>query len=140
MTPVKINPNTPNLPDIVASRFEVCGVLEGDELVKNLQYQVSFKSRSQRQDVKNTLSSVGGHFCIWLPPGTYEATIENIEHPAVLFKPNSLVVVVKDSPIADLAFRQFKAKVEGRVHCLEDCDKSLKIILKPTDGTSHRVR
>lgn len=133
-TVVKINPNTPDLPEIVASAFEVCGKLEGDELARTTPSQITFKRITPKaDDLLRTQSTVEGHFCLWLTAGSYEARAENIKDSRIVFKPNVLMFVVKDAPVSSIVFHQFKAKIEGHVHCLEKCDQSVQVVLKPSE-------
>ncbi|KAM9305783.1 BOS complex subunit NOMO3-like [Gastrophryne carolinensis] len=126
---VKIAPNTPQLADIVAARFSVCGeisvthVPEGSKLMGK--YKVTLTPLDKEQtSVLITESDSRGGFCFQARRGSYnvQVAIPEAELKAGLaLKPVVYPVTVTDKPVMDVSFTQFLASVSGKVSCLDAC-------------------
>lgn len=126
---VKIAPNTPQLADIVAARFSVCGdlsITHFPESIKTMsKYKVTLTSRDkERTSVLTTESDSRGAFCFQARRGSYhiQVSIPEAEAKAGLaLKPAVFPVTVTDKPVMDVSFSQFMASVSGKVSCLDSC-------------------
>ena len=87
---IKITPNTPLLPDILPSRFDVCGRISIVQIPPALAAKfVSTERRvviTRAGDVMATISvkmgAEGGQFCAQLPAGDYEISVVTTEEEA----------------------------------------------------------
>lgn len=135
--PMKITPNTPQLPDIIANAFHVCGQLEITQLPLGLdtdaRRSVVFTPADKSKPI-STRTEASGHFCLQVQPGKYEVSplVADVEADVgVILMPASRTVTVVDGPVMGVIFKQFFATVSGRVTCLHTCD-FVRMTLKPT--------
>ncbi|XP_075686281.1 BOS complex subunit NOMO3-like [Rhinoderma darwinii] len=126
---VKIAPNTPQLADIVAARFSVCGDISiahfPDSIKMMSKYKVTLTSQDkERVSVLTSESDSHGAFCFQARRGSYniQVSISEVEAKAGLaLKPTVFPVTVTDKPVMDVSFSQFLASVSGKVSCLDAC-------------------
>lgn len=124
---MKINPNTPRLPDIYVSKFSVCGYIIIDEYPSGLERtdrNIILKSVRDNQMSIVTVES-DDTFCSNVPPGEYELEPVVSETEAsfgLKFVPEKYSVQVIDEPILNVQFKQFRAEVKGKVKCIENCN------------------
>ncbi|XP_063790451.1 BOS complex subunit NOMO3-like [Pseudophryne corroboree] len=126
---VKIAPNTPQLADIVAARFSLCGEISithfPDSIKAMSRYKVTLTPQDrERTAVLTTESDAQGAFCFQARRGSYniQVFIPEAEVKAGLaLKPAVYPVTVTDKPVMDVSFLQFTASVSGKVSCLDAC-------------------
>ncbi|GFW16883.1 nodal modulator 2 [Trichonephila clavipes] len=124
---MKINPNTPRLPDIYVSKFSVCGYVIIDEYPSGLEMtdrNIVLKSVKDDQIFTVNVES-DGSFCSNVPPGKYEfepVVSETEASFGLKFMPEKYSVQVIDEPILNVQFKQFRAEVKGKVKCIENCN------------------
>ncbi|CAN2391607.1 carbohydrate binding, partial [Pristimantis euphronides] len=134
---VKIAPNTPQLADIVAARFSVCGDISITHLPESIKamskYKVTLTSQDkERASVLTTDSDSHGAFCFQARRGSYniQVSIPDAEAKAGLaLKPAVFPVTITNEPVLDVSFSQFLASVSGKVSCLDACG-DLAVTLK----------
>ncbi|XP_030833422.1 nodal modulator 3 [Strongylocentrotus purpuratus] len=129
---VKVTPNTPKLPDIVASKFSVCGRVETSA---GGQRKVSLTKEGSKQPEIATTDKDGA-FCFSAAPGAYvmEPMMSEVEQAAGLrINPESQKVTVSSSPVLDINFSQFKATLRGSIKCLDVCG-TLQLMVESKDG------
>ncbi|PIK34153.1 putative nodal modulator 1 [Apostichopus japonicus] len=135
---VKITPNTPRLPDILAIKFSVCGKVEVDAKsgVSLGKRRVLLNPTKQgNAEAVSTSTDSHGKFCFQVKPGEYVLTpiVTDAETKKGLkIIPDSQSLTVTTSPILDITFTQFKAKVGGSVTCIGICGK-MEVLLVPVD-------
>uniref|UniRef100_A0A4W4F4M3 Prealbumin-like fold domain-containing protein n=1 Tax=Electrophorus electricus TaxID=8005 RepID=A0A4W4F4M3_ELEEL len=140
---VKIAPSTPQLPDIIAAGFSVCGQISVPRLPEGLKQLNRFKVTlsSQGQGVLRTAESDHqGAFCFQARPGDYrvQVTLPEAEVRAGLaLQPTSLHISLVDRPLHNLLFTQFIAAVSGSVSCLAACGE-LMLSLQPVSRPGER--
>ncbi|KAL5020566.1 hypothetical protein ScPMuIL_003458 [Solemya velum] len=126
---VKITPNTPHLPDIVAVKYSLCGRVVIDKVPEGLS-QVSSTRRiiifpeGKSSEAVSIATDVDGSFCTEVEPGNYviKVHLTEVEVRAGLhLSPTERTVSVTTKPVVDIIFSQFKAKVTGTVNCMEKC-------------------
>lgn len=123
---MKINPNTPRLPNIYVSKFSVCGRVVIDEYPSGLERsgrRVSLKSSKGNEKMYVSVES-DGTFCSNVLPGKYELEAEVSENEAsfgLQFVPEKFNIEVVDEPLSKMEFKQFRAEVKGKVKCIEKC-------------------
>ncbi|XP_032896163.1 nodal modulator 1-like [Amblyraja radiata] len=134
---VKIAPNTPQLADILASSFSVCGHVTVKRFPEGLKQIVKYKLAMVAQNKEKssiiTESDSRGLFCFQAKTGTYniQVMVSDAEDKAGLaLKPQFHAVTVINVPIMDLSFIQFMASVSGKVICLDSCS-DLTVTLQP---------
>ncbi|CAE1283136.1 Nodal modulator 3,Nodal modulator 1,Nodal modulator 2 [Acanthosepion pharaonis] len=126
---LKITPNTPQLPDIVASRFSVCGKVNIDEIPKGLdrtalQRKVNVFTEGHAVKVMILDTDMQGEFCAAFKPGKYvfQVVLSSQELKAGLYlSPEAQLVTIANKPVLDVTFSQFRAKVSGFITCIENC-------------------
>ncbi|XP_053328290.1 nodal modulator 1-like [Spea bombifrons] len=136
---VKIAPSTPQLADIVAARFSICGTISIINFPENMKpfskYKVTLTPQDkERTSVLTTESDSRGGFCFQARRGSYniQVTIPEAEVKAGLaLKPAVVPVTVTNKPILDVLFSQFMASVSGKVSCLDACG-DLTVTLQST--------
>uniref|UniRef100_A0A8C4NGS2 Nodal modulator n=1 Tax=Eptatretus burgeri TaxID=7764 RepID=A0A8C4NGS2_EPTBU len=131
-----ISPGAPNLADIVAVSFSVCGGIfvkrfpEG--LRPNQARVVSIEARGPARQIQTTESDPQGSFCFMVEPGQFllKVLLSEAETQAGLaLQPQQIKLVVTDHPVLGLKFDQALASVSGKVFCLASC-KGLTISLQ----------
>jgi hypothetical protein len=131
VTNVKVTPNTPQLPDIVASRFDVCGQIEMEPLV--VQSRVVNVVGPSAELTQKTVVLPDGTFCMPCKPGTYQLSVELSESDVkagLKLLPISKEVTVVDEPVDGIKFTQYRATISGLIHCLEPSCGSLQLTLQ----------
>ncbi|XP_018425571.1 PREDICTED: nodal modulator 3-like [Nanorana parkeri] len=126
---VKIAPNTPQLADIIAARFSVCGdisITHFPEGMKSMsKYKVTLTPQDKdRTSVLTTESDPQGRFCFQARRGSYniQVSVPEVELKAGLaLKPAVYQVTVTDKQIMNVSFSQFMASVSGKMSCLDAC-------------------
>ncbi|ELT93278.1 hypothetical protein CAPTEDRAFT_179513 [Capitella teleta] len=124
---VKISPSAPQLPDVTASRFSVCGHVIIDRLPEGMGHSTQSR-KVQVESAKTGIITTGtdgeGNFCFRLPAGTYaiKVMLSSAEEKAGLrVAPDVIDFTVKDQPLDHIKFSQFRATVSGSVECTEGC-------------------
>ncbi|KAG8188601.1 hypothetical protein JTE90_005956 [Oedothorax gibbosus] len=123
---MKINPNTPRLPNIYVSKFSVCGKLEISEYPSGLarsERKVALKSLKGNEKNYVAVQS-DGSFCTNVLPGKYEleaVVSENEASFGLQFNPGKVSIEVVDEPLSNFKFKQFRAEVKGKVKCIKKC-------------------
>lgn len=119
--PVRVSPNTPELPAVVASQFEVCGTIEGATrriVIEGAQAPLAI------------ISDSSGKFCTSLGAGQYVLRpFVSKEEEGLRFVPSELTLNV---PVTggEPAFTRFKAEIQGQVSCLGECGPGLRVYLR----------
>ncbi|XP_071958436.1 BOS complex subunit NOMO1-like [Antedon mediterranea] len=139
----KITANTPELADIVAARFDLCGHLQIDQWPSGLAKR-SHKVVVAGKDIKPMSKTVDkeGKFCLDVAPGTYTVKVEisDAEHAAGFqLVEATREVIISNSPVLDVNFQQFKAVIQGFVYCLDICGE-VDLALKSVDHPKLPVR
>ncbi|XP_007891916.2 nodal modulator 1 [Callorhinchus milii] len=134
---VKIAPNTPQLADILATSFSVCGqvtIKRFPEGLKQIKYKLTMTTQSKdKTSSVTTEMDARGLFCFQARPGSYNIQVVVSESEAkagLALKPKIQTVTVTNAPIMDLLFTQFMASVSGKVFCLDSCG-DLTVALQP---------
>ncbi|XP_071806150.1 BOS complex subunit NOMO1-like [Asterias amurensis] len=142
---MKINPNTPRLPDIVASSFSLCGRIVIDKLPATLPSsgprRVSLiPEGGSAKDTVSMATDKDGAFCFKVKPGSYvvQPTVSQEEAAAGLkVIPAQQKALVKNAPTFDINFSQFKADIRGVIKCIDVCG-TLQITLHTDSGVEER--
>lgn len=124
---MKINPNTPRLPDIYVSKFSICGHIILDEYPLGLEKDNRTIAVTSINDNYKSLVLVNadGIYCHNVIRGKYyiEPVLSEIEASFGLkFIPEKHIVEVLDDPVQNLDFKQFRADVKGKVKCIDKCN------------------
>uniref|UniRef100_A0A2K6AHD9 Uncharacterized protein n=1 Tax=Mandrillus leucophaeus TaxID=9568 RepID=A0A2K6AHD9_MANLE len=125
---IKIAPNTPQLADIIATGFSVCGqisIIRFPDTVKQMsKYKVVLSSQDKDKSLVTVETDAHGSFCFKAKPGTYKVQVmvpEAETRAGLTLKPQMFPLTVTDRPVMDVAFVQFLASVSGKVSCLDTC-------------------
>ncbi|NWR32378.1 NOMO1 protein, partial [Tachuris rubrigastra] len=126
---VKIAPNTPQLANIIATGFSVCGrisVTRFPDTVKQIsKYKVTMiPGDKDKAALVTTETDPHGAFCFKAKSGTYNLQViipEAETRAGLALKPKMFPVTVTDRPIMDVTFSQFLASVSGKISCLDSC-------------------
>uniref|UniRef100_A0A8U7PAH0 Uncharacterized protein n=1 Tax=Corvus moneduloides TaxID=1196302 RepID=A0A8U7PAH0_CORMO len=123
---VKIAPNTPQLANIIATGFSVCGhisVTRFPDTVKQIsKYKVTMIPEDKdKASLVTTETDPHGAFCFKAKSGTYNVQViipEAETRAGLALKPKMFPVTVTDRPVMDVTFSQFLASVSGKISCL----------------------
>ncbi|CAG2192795.1 unnamed protein product [Mytilus edulis] len=128
-TSVKISPNTPHLPDIIATKFSLCGQIVIDKLPEGLrqvppQRRVIYFPEGKNSDAVSIATDKDGKFCTHAASGKYLIKVHLTEEEiagGLQIIPSEKSIIIPNAPLLDVMFTQFRAKVTGAVACLEKC-------------------
>ncbi|NXP31979.1 NOMO1 protein, partial [Leiothrix lutea] len=126
---MKIAPNTPQLENIIATGFSVCGhisVTRFPDTVKQIsKYKVTMIPEDKdKASLVTTETDPHGAFCFKAKSGTYNIQViipEAETRAGLALKPKMFPVTVTDRPVMDVTFSQFLASVSGKISCLDAC-------------------
>nr|XP_020828069.1 nodal modulator 2 isoform X4 [Phascolarctos cinereus] len=125
---VKIAPNTPQLADIIATGFSVCGYISitrfPDTIKQISKYKVVMTSQGREKSLITAETDSRGEFCFKAKSGNYKVQVvvpEAETRAGLSLKPKIFPVVVTNRPVMDVTFSQFLASVSGKVSCLDTC-------------------
>ncbi|KAI1296508.1 Nodal modulator 1 [Halotydeus destructor] len=127
---IKISPSSSKVPDVHVAAFRVCGKV--NFVSPSLGNRVRFGS-NHGPDVLTDIGS-DGSFCTFLKSGTYKITPEGRADDLMTFKPASVDVKLAESPILDVKFDQFAAKISGKVSLIGNEFEKLTIRLSRENG------
>ncbi|KAF5281651.1 hypothetical protein FQA39_LY17749 [Lamprigera yunnana] len=130
---IKIHANVLKLPDLIPSRFEVCGHV----LSEKSQTVTIVSTSSNEVSISNSLP-LSGKFCQFLAPGKYQMFIsisDSERAQGIQFFPITHTLEVISSPIMNVMFSQLKSTISGKLNCIEiaACEL-LQVILKPANN------
>nr|CAB3264401.1 nodal modulator 1 [Phallusia mammillata] len=139
-TKMRVGPDTPLLPNIIADSFLVCGKLTVDEPPSGQfsfsKIQMSVSDSTEKSKPKATSLDKKGEFCAMLRPGQYTlkpVLTKAMEDGGLVVTPTSQQLTVKDEPVKSVAFGQFRGNVQVDVSCIETCkDVKVELISKHT--------
>ncbi|NXS18565.1 NOMO2 protein, partial [Mystacornis crossleyi] len=142
---VKIAPNTPQLANIIATGFSVCGrisVTRFPDTVKQIsKYKVTMIPEDKdKAALVTTETDPHGAFCFKAKSGTYNVQViipEAETRAGLALKPKMFPVTVTDRPVMDVTFSQFLASVSGKISCLDACGE-LAVTLQPAGRAGER--
>ncbi|XP_059130343.1 BOS complex subunit NOMO1 isoform X3 [Peromyscus eremicus] len=125
---IKIAPNTPQLADLIATGFSICGqisIIRSPDTVKQMsKYKVVLSSQDKDKSLVTVETDAHGSFCFKAKPGTYKVQVvvpEAESRAGLMLKPQTFPLTVTNRPVMDVAFVQFLASVSGKVSCLDTC-------------------
>ncbi|XP_054992376.1 BOS complex subunit NOMO1 [Sorex araneus] len=125
---IKIAPNTPQLADIIATGFSVCGRIVitrfPDAGAQMGRYKVALLSQDKDKPLATVDTDAQGAFCFRAKPGAYRVQVvvpEAESRAGLTLKPQTVPLTVTDRPVMDVAFVQFLASISGKVSCLDSC-------------------
>ncbi|XP_049269934.1 LOW QUALITY PROTEIN: nodal modulator 1-like [Rhipicephalus sanguineus] len=122
--PVRVSPNTPELPAIVASQFEVCGTIEGAS--RRIIVEGS-------KEPSTVIADSSGKFCTALKAGKYVLRPfvgKEEEASGLRFVPADMSLDVPVVKTDEVAFKRFRAEIRGKVACIKECGQGLKVFLR----------
>ncbi|XP_027276354.1 nodal modulator 1 isoform X3 [Cricetulus griseus] len=128
MVTIKIAPNTPQLADLVATGFSICGqisIIRSPDTIKQMnKYKVVLSSQDKDKSLVTVETDTHGAFCFKAKPGSYKVQVvvpEAETRAGLMLKPQTFPLTVTNRPVMDVAFVQFLASVSGKVSCLDTC-------------------
>lgn len=124
--PVRVSPNTPELPAVVASQFEVCGTIEGASR------RIIVEGGKEPSTV---IADSSGKFCTALKAGKYVLRPfvgKEEESSGLRFVPAEMSLDVPVAKASEVAFTRFRAEIQGKVACIRECGLGLKVSLRST--------
>ncbi|XP_059172926.1 BOS complex subunit NOMO1-like [Physella acuta] len=144
---VEITPKTPQLPNLIASGFNMCGKVSIDRVPESLgklssQRKVIYYPEGKGSDAKSVTTDSTGSFCELVKSEKYivKVYMSDVEIKAGLtLTPSERVVVVLNKPVLDVNFSQFRAKISGSVKCMEKCQNT-EITLDVVGRTDTQMR
>lgn len=125
--PVRVSPNTPELPAVVASQFEVCGTIEGTSR------RIIVEGGKEPSTV---IADSSGKFCTALKAGKYVLrpfVSKEEESSGLRFVPADMSLDVPVTGATKVAFERFRAEIRGKVTCIKECGPGLKVSLRASN-------
>uniref|UniRef100_A0A8D0DFQ2 Nodal modulator 1 n=1 Tax=Salvator merianae TaxID=96440 RepID=A0A8D0DFQ2_SALMN len=122
---VKIAPNTPQLADIIATEFSICGQILISRFPDSAnKYKVILLMQDKDKVLVTADTDSRGAFCFKAKPGWYVIQVilpEAEARAGLALKPKTFPVTVTSKPVLDVTFSQFLASISGKVTCLDAC-------------------
>ena len=140
-TKVRVGPDTPMLPQIHPSEFAVCGLVDiaqpPSSDFKVSQIKVNVASENSKQVMKAHLNK-NGEYCVTLKPAVKHTVslvlTSSMVKNGLHIVPGSIDVVVENTPIKNINFKQYLANFQAQVNCIQSCKY---VVLELTrDGSS----
>jgi hypothetical protein len=136
LTNIKITAHLKTLPELMVTDYKLCGniMIEATDYYTTAKRTVVLQDASDKTTKKErrTITDSKGKYCFEVKPGKYHIfpvlTQEEKENDLHL-QPESYDLEVIDRPLLDQNFYQSKVTVSGRITCIEECDKDIKIKL-----------
>lgn len=131
---VKVSPSSAQLPDLFPWGFEVCGRINPPRLEDNRPRTVTLSSSKDSSNVIDRAEAdSAGLYCFHLKPGTYYASVQMSQEEkakGLQYAPLVREVKVVNQPVnVGNDFSQLKARVHGKVSCLQRCsDISIRLL------------
>lgn len=108
-----ISPNSPNIPVIAPSRYEICGKI----IFKNFEYKFEnielLVFMKETKTLKESFIMENDQFCFFLPGGDYQLQL-NTKYSNLKFIPNILDLKV-NKPNVDIVFEQMTVILNGNI-------------------------
>ncbi|KAI5060680.1 hypothetical protein GOP47_0025100 [Adiantum capillus-veneris] len=126
-------PNIASLPEIVASKYDLCGSILVDSSTHPGKRQVALTHGPANVKAQTRWVDEQGWFCFEVPPGEYRLTpitSQAERSSGLVFSPEYLDVLVT-KPTFDVVLTQAKLKVSGLVNCIGNCDSKVFVSLIP---------
>ncbi|XP_061181394.1 BOS complex subunit NOMO1-like [Saccostrea echinata] len=141
---VKITPNTPQIQDIIASGFHMCGQVIIDKLPDGVQgsakRRVIYYPQGKASDAESVLTDSEGKFCSQVKPGKYIVKVHLTDEETkagLQLVPSEKEITVQNAPVLDIVFSQFRAKLSGSIKCLEKCG-GMEVSLSPVSRSDNK--
>nr|XP_022336385.1 nodal modulator 1-like isoform X1 [Crassostrea virginica] len=143
---VKITPNTPQIQDIIASGFDMCGqiIIEKlpDSVQRSAKRRVIYYPQGKGSDAESITTDSENKFCTKVKPGKYVVKVHLTEDEVkagLQLIPSENQVTIQNAPVMDITFSQFRAKLSGSIKCLEKCG-GMEVSLSPVNrGDSKQI-
>uniref|UniRef100_F6VG31 Uncharacterized protein n=1 Tax=Ciona intestinalis TaxID=7719 RepID=F6VG31_CIOIN len=127
-TKLRVGPDTPILPNIIAESFSLCGrVSITDNPTSNFkksQIVVEVMTKNEKKNKKTSLDKNGG-FCVMVEPGVYDikpVTTKPMSDGGLVILPTTRQVTMSNAPIKDISFQQYHGSFTIGVSCIAACD------------------
>ncbi|XP_078493068.1 BOS complex subunit NOMO1 [Ciona intestinalis] len=127
-TKLRVGPDTPILPNIIAESFSLCGrVSITDNPTSNFkksQIVVEVTTKNENKNKKTSLDKNGG-FCVMVEPGVYDikpVTTKSMSDGGLVILPTTRQVTISNAPIKDVSFKQYHGSFSVVVSCIAACD------------------
>uniref|UniRef100_H2ZM49 SD-repeat containing protein B domain-containing protein n=1 Tax=Ciona savignyi TaxID=51511 RepID=H2ZM49_CIOSA len=135
ITKLRVGPDTPILPTIIAESFSLCGrVSISDSPTANFaksQIAVDVSSKDESKSQKTHLKD-DGSFCVMAKPG--EKPLNN--EPYIHFTTLNDIVTIVNSPKREISFVQYRGSFVVQMSCIAACkDASVTVV---ADGRPQR--
>jgi hypothetical protein len=135
LTNIKITAHLKTLPDLMVTDYKLCGFI-----IIDTDYYTTAKRTVVLQDAsdkttkkeRRTITDTKGKYCFEVKPGKYHifpVLTQDEKETDLHLQPESYDLEVVDRPLLDQNFYQSKVVVSGKITCIEECDKDIKIKL-----------
>lgn len=124
-----LSPSVPAVPDIVVTRYHICGKVDSGE---STPHSVALVGKSNQMKA-DTVTDKSGNYCFEAAPGTYQVTpsLQDAEiAKGIYLSPPSREVVISDKPNLATNFVQAMVSLKGRVKCLNKCASNTRVSIR----------
>lgn len=130
---VRISPSVMQLPDIKASKMDICGRVYVPHPPSGVDpSKMSLVLKSSGPDVTTRVDG-SGNFCIAVAPGKYLLAVQLTEQhkkAGLIIAQPEININVENEPALNILFTQSLFTVSGRVRCISACDPSISVVLR----------
>ena len=144
LTNIKITANMKKLPDLMVTDYKLCGkiLIEATEYFSIAKRTVILQDANDKSSKKErrTITDNQGKYCFEVKPGTYHikpVLTQDEKDSDLHLQPEFYDLEVVDRPLLDVNFYQSKVVISGKIHCIAECEKDIKV--KLISGKTDRV-
>ncbi len=144
LTNIKITAHLKRLPELIVTDYKLCGkiLIEAKEYFSTAKRTVILQDANDKSSKKErrTITDNQGKYCFEVKPGTYhiKPVLTQDERDSDLhLQPEYYDLEIIDTPLLDVNFYQSKVVLSGKIHCIGECEKDIKV--KLISGKTDRV-
>lgn len=144
LTNIKITAHMKKLPDLMVTDYKLCGkiLIEATEYFSTAKRTVILQDANDKSSKKErrTITDNQGKYCFEVKPGTYHimpVLTQDEKDSDLHLQPEYYDLEVVDRPLLDVNFYQSKVVISGKIHCISECEKDIKV--KLISGKTDRV-
>jgi protocatechuate 3,4-dioxygenase beta subunit len=140
LTNIRITAHLKKLPDLAVTDYKLCGkiVIEATDYYPTSKRTVVLQETSDKSASKKerrTITDNKGKYCFEVKPGVYHiypVLTQDEKESDLHLQPEFYDLEIVDRPLLDINFYQSKVNVSGKISCLKECDKNIRVKLTST--------
>lgn len=144
LTNINISAHMKRLPDVMVTDYKLCGkiLIEATEYFSTAKRTVILQDANDKTSKKErrTITDNQGKYCFEVKPGMYNirpVLTQDEKDSDLHLQPEFYDLEIIDRPVLDVNFYQSKVVISGKIACISECEKGIKI--KLISGKTDRV-